>query len=111
MMGYVPQILPQAYIETRSLRGLGNYGYSAPPLVSANAAAQPSTGGGWLSLVTGLIGGAMQGGTQSSYEFNAAAAQIQAQRLANERSRRWGAFGALALGVAGLAGVVYLLRK
>jgi len=105
MMGYVPRILPQSYIQT----GLGNT-YSAPPLVAADATTN-SQSGGILSFVGSLLGGAMQSGTQSSFEFNAAAGQIHAQRLADQRSRRWAAFGALALGVAGVAGVVYLLRK
>ena len=34
MMGYVPQLLPQSYVESRSLRGFGEAGYSAPPMVS-----------------------------------------------------------------------------
>ncbi|TAL42431.1 MAG: hypothetical protein EPN91_08610 [Salinibacterium sp.] len=110
MMGYVPQILPQSYIETRSFSGLGDT-YSPPPLVQANASTGGSGGGGFLNFASNLIGGAFAAGAQGSMEFNTAAAQLDAQRLANERSRRWAAFGAVAVGIAGLAGVVYLLRK
>mgnify|MGYP001585098016 CR=1 FL=1 len=114
MMGYVPQILPQSYVESRNvLSGFGEAGYSAPPLVDARtgAPAGNSGGGGILSLIGTLFGGAFQAGTQGSQEFNAAAAQLQQQRLANERSRRLASFGAVAVGIAGLAGVVFLLRK
>lgn len=90
MLGYTPRILPSSYTETR---GFGNL----------NA--------GFLDLVGGLVGGAFQAGTTASQEFNAATAQIDAQELAAQRSRRWAAFGAVAVGIAGLAGVVYLLRK
>ena len=109
MMGYVPQLLPQSYVESRSLRGFGDAGYSAPPLVQASTGG--TGGGGILSFIGNLLGGAFQAGTQGSQEFNAAAAQMNAQRLANERSRRFATFGAVAVGIAGLAGVVYLLRK
>mgnify|MGYP001581956677 FL=1 len=113
MMGYVPQLLPQSYIESRSLRGFGQ-DYSAPPLVDARTGAPVTggTGGGSiLSFIGNLLGGAFQAGTQGSQAFNVAAAQLQAQRLANERSRRFATFGAVAVGIAGLAGVVYLLRR
>ena len=113
MLGYVPQLLPQSYVESRSLRGFGA-DYSPPPMVDARTGA-PATGGtgggGILSLIGNLLGGAFQASTQSSQEFNVVAAQLNAQRLANERSRRFASFGAVAVGIAGLAGVVYLLRK
>lgn len=110
MMGYVPRLLPQSYIQTRGF-GHAETGYSPPPLVQANASTGGSGTGGVLNFIGSLLGGAFQAGTQSSQEFNAAAGQLEAQRLAAERSRRWASFGAVAVGIAGLAGVVYLLRK
>ena len=129
MMGYVPQIFPQSYIQTRNaFSGFGNSDVapppppppgmtysagpptSAPPMVSA-VANSSSGAGGMLSFVGNLLGGAFQSGDKSSQTFYALQQQMDAERLAEQRSRRWGAFGAVVVGIAGLAGVVYLLRK
>ncbi len=110
MTGYVPQILPASYIETRAV--FSGFSDSAPPLVQASGEPAPTgPSGGFLSIIGGLLGGAFKAGTTGSQEFNVAVSQLNAQRIANERSRRWGTFGAVAVGIAGLAGVVYLLRK
>lgn len=98
MLGYIPQVLPASYIESKSAlggrlhgsRGLGN------PL---------------LAMIGPMVNGMFQTGTQSTQGFIAAQQQLDAEGLASQRSRRWAAFGAVAVGIAGVAGVVYLMRK
>lgn len=109
-MGYVPQILPQSYIESRSFSGLGET-FSPPPLVQANASNNATGAGGFLSIFSSIFGGAGSGAGGGAQTFYALSQQMDAERIAEERSRRWAAFGAVAVGIAGLAGVVYLLRK
>lgn len=93
MIGYVPQIFPTKYIQTRTaFNGLGALN-SSP-----------------LSLVGGLLANAFSAPGQGTQAFFAEQQQLDAEALASQRSRRWAAFGAVAVGVAGLAGVVYLLK-
>ena len=109
MMGYVPRTFPQSYIQARSLSGLGDT-LSPPPLVPANAPSNTQSGG-LMSLFGSLLGGAFNAGGQGSQTLYSLQAQQDAEDLAAQRSRRWAAFGAVAVGIAGLAGVVYLLRR
>lgn len=93
MLGYVPQLLPQAYVQSGG-PGLGRLGDA-----------------GIVGSVLSLFSSGSQSAAGGSNVFNTALQQIQAQQLADERSRNWKTVGIAAAGIAGLAGVVYLLRR
>lgn len=101
MIGYVPRTFPALMIRSANANTglLGKLG---------NA---PALGALGDSALTSVFSSLFNGGQAASQEFDVAASQVQAAQLDAERSSNWALFGTIAVGVAGLAGVVYFLRS